>query len=71
MIEFKNEKLINECLVNLENHLDLLKANFLCNKLQCKVIDKPTEGYNYKNNAREAIDAIRINISMIDHFLKP
>jgi len=70
MITFKNERQIKEWIVNLENHVTMLKANLVCDKRQCLIVYKTTDGFLYKSQARESINSIRNCASMINQYLE-
>ncbi len=69
MIDFKNEKQINEWTVDLENHVTLLKANLECDKRKCTVVEKTTDGFIFKKTIQESTKAIKNCASMIDQYL--
>lgn len=68
-MEFKNEKMIKEWIVNLENHVTLLKANLICEKRQCSIMEKTTDGFVYKDDAKQAIQSIKDSAEMISQYL--
>jgi hypothetical protein len=69
MITFSNEKQIEEWMVDLENHLTLLKANLACDKRKCTVVDKTTDGFAYKHEAKKHIECVRSCASMVGQYL--
>jgi len=71
MIEFKDEDMINEWLVDLENYVTLLKANIECNKRKCTVVASNTDGFVYKDDIRNAVTNIRSCASMVGRYAAP
>ncbi len=69
MIDFKNEKNINEWMVDLENHVTLLKANLECDKRKCTVVEKTTSGFIFKKNILDATESIKNCASMVEQYL--
>jgi hypothetical protein len=70
MIRFKNEEKIASWLVDLENHVTLLKANIECEKRKCSIVESNTDGFIYKTNIAEHSKAIKDCTSMIDQYIK-
>lgn len=69
MIPFENKEHLSEWLVNLDNHVTLLKANLVCEQRQCTVVEKSTDGFIYKKRALESTEAIRNCASMISQLI--
>ena len=70
MISFKNEKQIKEYLVDLENHVTMLKAHLICEKRKCTVVEKTTDGFIHKEKAMEHLECIKDGANMIMGYLK-
>jgi len=70
MISFKNEEQIKTYLVNLENHVTLLKAHLIYDKRQCTIVEKTTDGFIYKSQAREHVEGVKNCVSMIKQYLE-
>ena len=69
MITFENEQQLREWVVCLENHVTMLKANLACEKRQCTVVNKTTDGFRHRAAAIASARSVKNCADMVVQYL--